>query len=203
MGSDLLAVNTRNQWSLASHHTHTFTCAHTASLTVKMLFSFIQSAKKGAFNLINENGRARRGLRWATRTFSDCCLDTWQSKVLPGLMCVTNYRYWRQFLSAIKTNTSPFLKKIKKPAPLSCWALEEIIDTMLWNAGNSYSLPTSTSKSHHLMPDILSTLQSHNCFCIDFFLSPATMKGQCVMFVCLLAKYSLNQRMDFNEILRK
>lgn len=36
-----------------------------APLTVKMLFFSLQSAKKGAFYLINENGQALGGFKWA------------------------------------------------------------------------------------------------------------------------------------------
>lgn len=39
-----------------------------ASLAVKMLFFSLQSAKKGAFYLINENRQALQGLKWPAPT---------------------------------------------------------------------------------------------------------------------------------------
>lgn len=61
MGPNLLAVNTRNHTGPTRHTTHTW-----LRWLWKCSFFSLQSAKKGAFYLINENGQALKGLKWAT-----------------------------------------------------------------------------------------------------------------------------------------
>lgn len=61
MGLNLLAVNTRNHTGPTPRTTHTW-----LHWLCKCCFFSLQSAKKGAFYLINENGQPLRGLKWTT-----------------------------------------------------------------------------------------------------------------------------------------
>lgn len=78
MGLSLLAVNTRNHTSPTRHTTHTH------GFTEKVLFFSLQSAKKGAFYLIYEDGQALWGLKWAT-------LKVLENLCLPGLTHIVKY----------------------------------------------------------------------------------------------------------------
>lgn len=67
-----------------------------ASLAAKVLFFSLQSAKKGAFYLINENGQALGGLKWDTlKALEHFQAGLWthdSSKCWPGSLHIVIYK---------------------------------------------------------------------------------------------------------------